>query len=302
MSVTALVFPGQGSHFVGMGHDLHEAGGPARAVFEQADAVLGFSLTSLMFEGPDDELTATQNQQPAILTHSAACLALLDGKGIEPAFVAGHSLGEYSALLAAGCLSFGAALRLVRRRGELMAAAGGGAMAAVLGPAAQEIEEVCAAAREVGFVGIANLNCPGQTVITGEPAAVEEASRRLKEGGAKRIVPLRVSGAFHSRLMQPAAEELRQALAAASFVDARVPLVSNTDGLARTGAEDIRQALALQMTMPVLWDLSVRRMAAEAVARFIEVGPGKVVGGLIRRIVPDVETLAAGTVDEIAAL
>jgi len=301
VSATAFVFPGQNSHFVGMAKDLWEAGGPARAVLERADAVLGFSLTSLMFDGPEDELTATHNQQPAILTHSAACLAALESYP-APGMVAGHSLGEYSALLAAGCLTFGEALRLVRRRGELMAAAGGGAMAAIIGLEAAVVEDACAAAREVGFVGIANYNCPGQVVITGEPAAVAQASDRLKESGAKRVVPLRVSGAFHSPLMAPAAEELRSVLAAAPFTDARMPLVGNVDAEPRTDGGGIRDALGRQMTSPVRWEASIRRMVAAGVTCFVEVGPGRVVTGLIRRSAPEVDTATLGTVEELGTL
>jgi len=298
----AFVLPGQNSHFVGMGKDLWEAGGTARAVLQRADEALGFRLTELMFDGPQEELTATQNQQPAILAHSAACLALLEERGLRPQMVAGHSLGEYSALIAAGCLPFEEALRVVRKRGELMARAGGGAMAAVIGLAAEAVEEACAGGREVGIVGVANYNGPGQVVITGEPAAVREASARAEAAGAKRVVPLRVSGAFHSPLMQPAGEELRPVLAAAPFADARIPLVSNVDAQPRTDAGGIREALARQITSPVLWEPSVRRLIQEGMGTLVEVGPGKVVSGLIRRIAPDVRTVCAGTIEEIAEL
>ncbi|MBM3474292.1 MAG: ACP S-malonyltransferase [Armatimonadetes bacterium] len=298
----AFVFPGQNSHFVGMGRDLWDSGGVAQAMLERADEVLGFPLSSLMFEGPEEDLTATQNQQPAILTHSAACLALLEQRGIEPQMVAGHSLGEYSALIAAGCLEFGDALRLVRRRGELMAAAGGGAMAAVIGLDPPVVEEACRCAQEVGFVAVANYNCPGQVVVTGEPEAVHEASRLLQEAGAKRVLPLRVSGAFHSPLMASAAEQLRPVLEAAPFRDARVPLVGNVDARPRTSGDEIRDALAEQITSPVLWEPSVRRMAEAGIDTFVEVGPGKVVSGLIRRIVEDARAEPAGTVEAIEAL
>jgi [acyl-carrier-protein] S-malonyltransferase len=298
----AFVFPGQNSHFVGMARDLHEAGGASRAILEAADEVLGFPLTELMFEGPEDELTATQNQQPAILTHSAVCLAQLAERGLQPRMVAGHSLGEYSALIAAGCLGFEEALRVVRKRGALMAAAGGGAMAAVIGLDAPAIEAACRRAQEVGVVGIANYNCPGQVVITGQPEAVREASRLIQEAGAKRVVPLRVSGAFHSALMQAAADGLRPVLDAAPFADARVPLVSNVDAEPRTDGRQIRDALARQITGAVLWEASVRRMAAEGIDTFVEVGPGKVLAGLVRRTCPDVIVHAAGTADDLASL
>ena len=302
MSATAFVFPGQNSHFVGMGRDLWDSGGAARALLERADQVLGFSLSALMFEGPEEDLIATQNQQPAILTHSAACLAVLQQRGLQPQMVAGHSLGEYSALIAGGCLGFEDALRVVRRRGELMAAAGGGAMAAVIGLDATVVEEACRRAEEVGFVGVANYNCPGQVVVTGQPEAVREASRLLQEAGAKRVLPLRVSGAFHSPLMASAAERLRPVLEAAPFRDARVPLVGNVDARPRTSGDEIRAALAEQITSPVLWELSVRRMAEAGIDTFIEVGPGKVVSGLIRRIAGEARAEPAGTVEAIQAL
>ena len=302
MPGTAFVFPGQNSHFVGMASDLWESAGVGRSVLERADQVLGFPLTALLLGGPESELTATQNQQPAILAHSAACLALLGERGIRPQMVAGHSLGEYSALLAAGCLGFDDALRLVRRRGELMSQAGGGAMAAVLGLPAATVEGVCAEAREVGVVGIANYNCPGQIVISGEPAAVDEATSRLKAAGATRVVPLRVSGAFHSPLMQPAADQLGPVLESAPFRDAQVPLVSNVDAQPRTSGAEIRDALKRQISGPVLWEAGVRRMIDEGVSTFVEVGPGRVVSGLVRCIAPDARTICAGTGDEIAAL
>ncbi|MGQ9732015.1 MAG: ACP S-malonyltransferase [Candidatus Zipacnadales bacterium] len=300
---TAFVFPGQNSHSIGMGRDLWEYGGASRVVLERANAVLGFALTNLMFEGPEQELTATQNQQPAIFTHSAACLALIqEEQGLLPQFVAGHSLGEYTALLAAGCLEFEDALRLVRRRGELMADAGGGAMAAIIGLEASVVEQACTRAREVGCVTIANHNCPGQFVITGEPIAVTRAGELLKEAGAKRVVPLRVSGAFHSPLMQGAAEQLTEALADFEFREARIPIISNVDAQPRTRGDEIRDMLAKQMVSPVLWETTVRRMAAEGITTFVEVGPGSILSGLIRRILPGARVEPAGTVAQVRAL
>ncbi len=302
MGRVAFVFPGQNSHYVGMGRDLWEAEPTARAVLEEADEILGLPLTKLMFEGPEDELTATQNQQPAIVAHSAACLAVLRERGVQPEVVAGHSLGEYSALIAAGALPTGATLELVRKRGELMAAAGGGAMAAVLGLELPAVEEACERAREVGTVGVANHNCPGQLVITGETEAVAAAVELAKKAGAKRTVPLRVTGAFHSPLMEGAGRELRTILAGLAFEDAAVPLVSNVDAHARTEAGAIREALARQIVSPVMWEQSVRAIAAQGITTFIEVGPGAVLSGLIRRTVPEAETHYAGKAEQLRGL
>lgn len=302
MPAMAFVFPGQNSHHVGMARELWEAGGAARAILERANAILGWSLTSLMFEGPEQVLTATENQQPAILAHSVASLVFLRERGFTPRVVAGHSLGEYSALVAAECLDFETALTLVRRRGEYMAAAGGGAMAAVIGLDPAQVEAICGLAQEVGYVGIANYNCPGQVVITGEPDAIREAERLLNEAGAARIIRLRVSGAFHSPLMQRAAEALASDLDTAPLAEARTPVVSNVDAELRTSAAEIRAALKRQITSPVLWEQSVRRMVAEGVSTFVEVGPGKVLSGLIRRTIENVRTVAAGTPEEIEKL
>ncbi len=285
-----------------MGKDLYEDEPVARAILDRADEVLGFSLTSLMFDGPEEDLTATQNQQPAILAHSAACLVLLDAKGVTPAIVAGHSLGEYSALMAAGALGFEDALVLVRKRGELMSKAAGGAMAAVLGPDLADVEAACETAREVGTVLVANHNCPGQLVISGEPDAVAEASRVLREGGAKRVIALRVSGAFHSPLMQSAADELRPVLNSAPFAEASVPLVSNVDATSRTDGGEIREALAQQMVSQVRWETCVRTMVDAGADTFIEVGPGKALSGMIRRIEKSAETVQAGTAESIASV
>ena len=305
MGAVAFVFPGQGSQKAGMARDLWESAPAARAVLERADEVLGFPLTRLMFEGPEEELTATENAQPAIVAHSAACLALLEAKGLKPALTAGHSLGEYAAVAAAGALGFADTILLVRRRGELMARVGrqvGGTMAAIIGLDPPVVEEVCSRAQEVGSVVVANYNCPGQIVISGEAGAVSEAMRLAKEGGAKRAVPLRVSGAFHSPLMAPAAPEMRALLGAAPFTDAAVPVVSNVDATPRSDAEGIRDALARQITGSVLWEQSVRVMLDQGIDTFIEVGPGTVLSGLVRRIAPEAQVRCAGTAEEIAAL
>ena len=302
MGPTGFVFPGQSSHYVGMGKDLWESEPAARAVLQRADEVLDFPLTRLMFEGPADELTATENQQPAIVAHSAACVAVLEAKGLRPEVVAGHSLGEYSALIAARVLPADQALKLVRKRGELMAQVDGGAMAAVLGADLQSVEDMCRAARKVGTVGIANHNCPGQLVITGEAEAVGVASELAKEAGAKRVVPLRVTGAFHSPLMAEAGRQLRLVLEGVEFGDAAVPLVSNVDAQLHTVAGEIKEGLARQIVSPVLWEQSIRAVAARGIATFIEVGPGAVLSGLIRRTVPEAQTHCAGKAEQLRAL
>ncbi len=277
-----------------MGRDLWDASPAARSVFELADATLQFRLSQLCFEGPDDALTATENAQPALLTVSTALLATLAG-GLEAipayvseraAFVAGHSLGEYSALVAAGALLFPTALQLVRRRGELMASAHEGGMAAILGLDEQALEAACETARAYGDVVIANYNAPGQLVLSGTSQAVAQACELAKQRGAKRAVPLKVSAAFHSPLMQAAADGLRAALEAADFADARVPVLANVNAEPLQEAGALREELAAQVTAPVRWIASVERMAAAGVDTFVEIGPGAVLSGLIKRIVP----------------
>jgi [acyl-carrier-protein] S-malonyltransferase len=297
----AFVFPGQGSQAVGMGRDLYEASPAARAVFDQADATLSFALTHLCFAGPEATLTATEHTQPALLTVSTALLAALAEEAGEiqqhaagatmlaPAFVAGHSLGEYSALVAAGALSFPTALRLVQRRGALMAMAGQGAMAAIIGLDEAPLEVVCREASAEGApVVIANYNAPGQLVISGATLAVERAVALAKARGARRVLPLKVSAAFHSPLMRAAAEELARLIHAAPIADARVPVISNVLAQPLSTAAAIRRELAEQVTAPVRWIASVRHMADAGVDTFVEVGPGAVLTGLIKRIAPGV--------------
>ena len=299
-----LAFPGQGAQKVGMGRDLAEASPAAREMFERIDAALDVPLSRLMWDGPEDELTRTHNAQPAILAHSVAMLAAL-GEGVSTAVAAmGHSLGEYSAYVAAGALEPEDAARLVRRRGELMLEAGQqrpGAMAAVLGLPTSEVEAACQEASGGGEVAVAaNLNAPDQTVVSGDPAAVERAGASCKARGAKRVVPLKVSGAFHSPLMAPAAAGLAQALAAVPFEDPRIPVFANATAESVRTAAAARQLLVDQLTAPVRWVACVEAAAQLGDgASFLEIGPGTVLSGLIRRIAPGSATAAAGTAADL---
>jgi [acyl-carrier-protein] S-malonyltransferase len=296
--------PGQGVQRVGMGRDLAERFAAAREVFTAIDGALGAHLSRLMWEGPEEELTLTHNAQPAIFAHSAAVWAVVgNGLGV-PAAGAGHSLGEYTAHAAAGTLSATDAARLVRRRGELMLAAGRerpGAMAAVLGLPTAAVDEACnEASGPDGIAVAANLNGPDQVVISGDPAGVARAGEACKARGAKRVVPLKVSGAFHSPLMAPAVDGLREALAGAAFRDPSFPVIANASGEAiRTGA-DAKRLLVDQLTAPVRWVDCMREAAALAPgATFVEVGPGNVLSGLLKRIVPGAATITLGTADEV---
>jgi len=301
--VIAFVFPGQNSHYVGMGRDLYEAGGPARLALEVAEGELGAELLSVMFEGPEDELTRTDNQQPAIVAHSLAALAMVREAGIEPDFVAGHSLGEYSAITCAGCLTPAQVLPLVRFRGELMARAGDdapGAMAAVLGLDAEPVLEAVAQVGAEGTVVVANYNSPGQVVISGEVNAVEAASAACSDAGAKRVIRLDVSGAFHSPLMKPAAAPLIDRLDDTQFAPATVPVVANVDAQPHSQPDEIRANLGAQMTSSVRWEQSVRWMIEEGVQTFVEIGPGTVLSKLIRRIDRSVTVLNVDHADDVA--
>jgi len=287
----ALLFPGQGSQFVGMGKALFERSAAARAVFEEADTALGFSLSRLCFEGPEEELKRTANTQPAILTHSVAAYRDLQARfpeRLEEAdFAAGHSLGEYSANVAAGSLSFGDAVLLVRQRGLFMQEAvppGAGAMAAIVGLPPEEVAAACREAAHGEVVSPANFNSPEQTVIAGAAAAVARASAACTARGARRAIPLAVSAPFHCALMAPARERLRPLLEEARFADAAVPVVTNVDARPETRGSALRDALARQVDSPVRWVESVRALAAEGVDRGIEIGPGSVLAGLVRRI------------------
>jgi [acyl-carrier-protein] S-malonyltransferase len=308
----AFVFPGQGSQYVGMGKALYEASSAARRVFQQADDVLGFKLSQLCFEGPAEELEDTMNAQPAILTVSMACLAAvrerleaLGQKWQPPRFVAGHSLGEYTALVAAGALEFSDALQLVRERGRLMKEQGDhrpGGMAAVIGLDRGTLELLCEqASAETGrIVGVANANSPEQFVISGDLAALDRAVQLIRGAGARTVVPLRISIASHSPLMQQAATRLAEIIDHSPLRDPQVPVVTNIAGQVRTSAVHIRAELASQMVAPVEWVGSVREMVANGVDTFVEIGPGQVLSRLIRRISSDVKAISLN--DAVVAL
>jgi len=277
-----------------MGRQMAEAYPIARETFERADAALGFPLSRLCFEGDEEELKRTENTQPAILTVSFACYRVLEQAGVRPDFVAGHSLGEYTALCAAGSLAFEEAVVLVRRRGQYMQEAvplGQGAMAAILGASAELVERVCREAAHGQVCAPANFNSPQQIVIAGHTAAVERAIALARERGARRAVLLPVSAPFHCALIRPAEERLAEDLARVAFADLTIPLVNNVDAALITSGEAARDGLRRQVSRPVRWEESVRRLLAEGVTTFIEVGPGRVLSGLIRAIDRSVRTL-----------
>src|SRR5512136_2806894 len=289
---TAYVFPGQGSQWAGMGLDLYTNLPEARSIFEEADSILSFPLSKLCFEGPEDILRQTVNAQPAIMTVSVAHLRTspqLKGRP-QPSFVAGHSLGEYTALVAAGTLSFPDALRLARERGRLMQEAGNqtsGGMLAVIGLDEATVQSVCQATG----MEIANINCPGQIAISGPTQVLEAATQLAKEKGAQRVIPLPVSGAFHSRLMQPAADGMAQAVSNLQFRDAAIPIVANTTAQPITNGEALKAELLNQLCHSVLWQKSVEWMIREGTLEFIEIGPGQVLTGLIKRISRDAKAI-----------
>ena len=285
---TAFVFPGQGSQKVGMLKDLYEAYPIVRERFAQADEALGYSISQLCFEGPDTELVKTANTQPAILTASVACYEILKEKGFTPDIVGGHSLGEYSALVAAGVLDFKDAVYVVHKRGEYMQEAvplGEGAMAAILALPREEVVRICGEVNDtVGSVQAVNFNCPGQIVIAGATKAVEVAAEKMKEAGAKRAVMLPVSAPFHSRLMEPAAKRLQEELDKIEVKDAQIPVVANITGAILKDGATIKAALVKQAAAPVLWEDCVATMVDFGVTRFVEVGPGKVLTGFTKKI------------------
>ena len=299
----ALLFPGQGSQTVGMARALSESEATARSVLDRADDVLGFSLRELMFDGPDEDLTATKNAQPAILAHSVAVLEVARERLGPVSMAAGHSLGEFSAHVAAGTLSFEDALAAVRLRGELMYAAGQarpGTMAAVLGLGDDAVEEVCARV-DAGTCVPANFNSRGQVVVSGDVSGIEQAMVLLKEAGAKRVVQLNVSGAFHSPLMGPAVEGLSNRLDEIEFRDPAYPVVSNVTAQPVTTGEDARRLLVEQLTSPVRWSASIAAMVDAGVDRFIELGPGSVLCGLNRRNAKGLACAALGEPDDLAS-
>ena len=303
-----LLFPGQGSQKPGMGKDFADAFPEAREVFERADEALGESLSRICFEGPAEELTLTHNAQPALLAHGAAVWAVTRGQlGERVRAAAGHSLGEFTAYHAAGSLALDQALRLVRRRGELMYESGmrrPGAMAAILGDTSTAIEEICRrASAEAGSVVPANYNAPGQVVISGEVAGVERAMVLAKEAGAKRTMRLNVSGAFHSPLMSTAAEGLKEALASATIRDPAFPVYANVDGQPVAVASRAKEQLLQQLTSPVRWTDEMQTIdRAHPGALFVEMGPGSVLVGLVKKIAPTVKTATCGTVSEAEQL
>ena len=307
MPVTAFLFPGQGSQASGMGRELAERYPAARAVFDQADEALGFSLSQLCFEGPADALKLTENTQPAILTASIATFEVLRERGIRPGYVAGHSLGEYSALVAAGSIGFRDAVRLVRKRGRCMQEAvpeGVGAMAALLGISVETAEQVCESAAQGQVVSPANLNSPTQIVIAGHVEAVGRAVAAAKAAGARRAVLLEVSAPFHCALMEPARDAMAADLDGADFKDLQVPLVNNWEAREITASAEAREGLKQQIPNPVLWARSVQHLRSRNVTRFVEVGPGRVLTGLLRaidRALSGHSTHDVKSVEEIAA-
>ncbi|HKY21933.1 MAG TPA: ACP S-malonyltransferase [Vicinamibacterales bacterium] len=303
----ALVFPGQGSQKVGMGRALADAFSVARQTFAEADDALGESLSRLIWDGPEDALMLTENTQPAILTASIAAYRVLESEGLTSgvAFVAGHSLGEYSANVAAGTFSFADAVRAVRRRGRYMQEAvpvGAGAMSAILGLDADKVRQACEEAAQGDVVSPANMNGAGQVVIAGSRAAVERAGARAKELGAKRVVPLPVSAPFHCALMRPAEERLAPELRALRTHDPRVPVVANVDASPKRDAASAIEALVRQVSSAVRWEDSVRRLASDGVTAYVEAGPGTVLSGLIRKIHREAGVAAVGAPDDLDAV
>ncbi len=285
----AFVFPGQGAQFVGMGKDLYEKYEKVKEIFDKAVEILGYDIRKLCFEGPEDELTNTRNAQPAIFLHSSAMLQLINEK---PDITAGHSLGEYTALYCAGVFDFETALKVVAKRGELMAKAGEkakGKMSAVIGLSIEKIEKILSDLSKKGVILIANYNSPQQVVISGEEKLIEEANEILKKEGAKRVIPLKVSAAFHSPLMDEAGREFAQFLDRVEFREPEIPVVPNATAKVTKDVKEIKDALKKQMTSKVLWIQSVEEMIKWGVKKFCEIGPGRVLTGLIKKIAPEVE-------------
>jgi len=305
MSVVAFQFPGQASQYVGMARDLYEAFPLAREFFAQAQEILGFDLAEVCFNGPEERLKQTAITQPAIFVHSAIVNALLRERGMEPDMAAGHSLGEYSALVAAGAMSFAQALQVVKERGRLMQEAGTiapGTMAAIIGLDEAAVAGLCAEAAEVGVVQPANFNCPGQIVVSGAKEAVARAMDLARARGAKRVVELVVSGAFHSPLMDHARQHMGHVLEAAEINDARIPVYANVTARPVRSATEIRKLLWDQLSKPVLWQNTIQNMIADGATLFYEVGPGNVLTGLLKRINKEIPGRTVGTQEELAQL
>ncbi len=300
MPKVAYIFPGQGSQYVGMGKDLYERSDKARELFDKADALLGINLSSICFDGPEDALRQTKNTQPALFLHSMVLVSMINRNNAS--MVAGHSLGEYSALVAAGALTFEDGLRLVRLRGELMQYAGEkekGTMAAVVGLNTEVVEEICREASSAGVVQCANFNSPGQIVISGSVGGIQKAMEIAKARGAKLVKELVVSGAFHSPLMKSALEGLNAGLNSAVIRDAQIPVYANVTGKGVQKAEEIRTLLNEQLTKPVCWEESIVQMIADGATTFIEFGPGKVLQGLVKRINNNIDVKGVDKFDDI---
>lgn len=306
MGKIAFVFPGQGAQAVGMGSDIYEQDNEARAIFEQANEALGFSLTEIMFAGPDEVLKQTANTQPALLTASVAFLKLVEKAGIKADYVAGHSLGEYSALVAANVISFEDAVRTVRARGQFMEQAvpnGKGAMAAVLGAERAALQQLCQEISAQGSsVELANVNCPGQIVVSGTAEGVQAVVERGKEIGAKRVISLEVSGPFHSSLMENAATALGKELQQLSLQDAQIPVIANVTAAPVTSAAEIKELLQRQVCAPVLWEDSIKTLIELGVDTFVEIGSGSVLTGLIKKIDKQVKTITINKLEALEAL
>ncbi|MET3847773.1 ACP S-malonyltransferase [Paenibacillus sp. OAE614] len=306
MGKVAFVFPGQGAQSVGMGKDFYDAVPASRRIFESADEVLGFPMTNMIFKGPDSELKKTFNTQPALLTASVAAFEAVREQGVTPDFVAGHSLGEYSALVASGVLSFEDAVGTVRARGEFMEQAvpgGQGAMAAVLGAEREALAELCRSITAEGhLVELANLNCPGQIVVSGSKEGVALVGERVKEAGGKRAIPLEVSGPFHSSLMKSAAEKLGGKLQSLSFNEPAIPVVANVTARPAASAEEIRGLLVEQVYSPVLWEDTVIYLISQGVDTFVEIGPGNVLTGLIKKTDKSVKLINVSSLDSLETL